>query len=322
MKLHGKLLGLATAVVVAGVALAVVLLDGGSSSATTRGTNGLIVYQIGSDEADTGKLYAVRPDGTGRRAITSVHAGAPDWSPDGSRIVFSLGHGQGPLFCSVALMNADGTGLTDLSAGQTGCEGQPSFTPDGRRIVFGHFDDKADTENIWTMDLSGGDRRPLTNRKDSGTVDPNVSPNGRWITFARGRSDTAKALFRMRSDGSDIRRLTPFRWDVFDSKHDWSPDGKLIVLTRDADRADAGRSANLVTIHPDGSHAKYLTHFKGGTTNAFVGSFAPNGNRILFRLQKGDRYALATIRRDGGKLRLLTRMTRVMPRYIDWGTHP
>ena len=34
------------------------------------------------------------------------------------------------------------------------------------------------------------------------------------------------------------------------------------------------------------------------------------------------RDALATIRRDGGKLRLLTRMTRVMPRYIDWGTHP
>ena len=317
MKLRRRLLGLAT---VAG--LAVVVLVGAPSRATTHGTNGLIVYQIGSDEADTGKLYAVRPDGTGRRAITSVPAGAPDWSPDGSRIVFSLGHGQGPLFCSVALINADGTGLTDLSTGQTGCEGQPSFTPDGRRIVFGHFDDKADTENIWTMDLSGGDRRRLTNRKDSGTVDPNVSPNGRWITFARGRSDIAKALFRMRSDGSDIRRLTPFRWDVFDSKHDWSPDGKLIVLTRDADRADAGRSANLVTIHPDGSHAKYLTHFKGGTTNAFVGSFAPNGKRILFRLQKGDRYALATIRRDGGKLRLLTRMTRVMPRYIDWGTHP
>jgi Tol biopolymer transport system component len=77
-----------------------------------------------------------------------------------------------------------------------------------------------------------------------------------------------------------------------------------------------------VTIHPDGSHAKYLTHFKGGTTNAFAGSFAPDGKRIVFRLQKGDRSALATIRRDGGKPRLLSRMTSVMPRYIDWGTHP
>jgi hypothetical protein len=69
-------------------------------------------------------------------------------------------------------------------------------------------------------------------------------------------------------------------------------------------------------------HAKYLTHFKGGTTNAFAGSFAPDGKRIVFRLQKGNRSALATIRRDGGKPRLLSRMTREMPRYIDWGTHP
>jgi TolB protein len=301
MKLRGTLLGRTTVAGLAVVVLAVVVLGGEPSDATTRGTSGLIVYQNRNDEQGTGALYSVRPDGSGRRAITSApEDAAPDWSPDGSRIAFSLAHGQGPLFCSVALVNADGTGLTDLSAGQTGCEGDPAFTPDGRRIVFVHFDDKADIENIWSMDLAGGDRRRLTNRRDSGTMDPNVSPNGRWITFVRGRSETAKALFRMRSDGTDVRRLTPFRWDVFGSKHDWSPDGKLIVLTRDADRADAGRSANLVTIDPD----------------------APNGKRIVFRLQKGDKFALATIRRDGSDLRRLTRMTRVMPRFIDWGSHP
>jgi TolB protein len=322
MKPRGTLLGLATVAGLAVVVLAVVGLAGVPSSATTRGTNGLILYQNRSDERGTGTLYSIRPDGSGRRAITSAPEDAsPDWAPDGSKIVFTLPHDQGPPFCSVALVNPDGTGLTNLSLGQTGCEIDPAFSAGGRRIVFIHFDDRADTENIWTMNLTGGDRHRLTNRRDSGTMDPNVSPNGRWITFVRGRSDTAKALFRMRSDGTHIRRLTPFRWDVFGSKHDWSPDGRLIVLTRDADRAEAGRSANLVTIHPDGSHAKRLTHFKGGTSHAFAGSFAPNGKRIVLRLQKGDRYAIATIRRDGGKLRRLTRMTRVMPRYIDWGSH-
>lgn len=318
MKLRRRLLGLAT---VSG--LAVVVLAGAPSRATTHGTNGLIIYQNRSDEQGTGTLFAIRPDGSARRAITSAPGdAAPDWAPDGSKIAFTLAHDQGPLFCSVALVNPDGTGRTDLSSGQTGCEIDPAFTADGRRIVFIHFDDKTDTENIWTMDLTGGDRRRLTNRKDSGTMDPNVSPNGRWITFVRSRSDTARALFRMRSDGTGVRRLTPFRWDVFASKHDWSPDGKLIVLTRDADRADAGRSANLVTIHPDGTHAKYLTRFRGGTRNAFAGSFAPDGKRIVFRLQKGNKHALATIRRDGGHLRLLGPMTKAMPRYIDWGTHP
>jgi TolB protein len=323
MTLRRRLLGLAIVPGVAVVVLVVVVGADAPSHATTRGTNGLIVYQIRNDDRGTGKLYSIRPDGSGRRAITSAPAdAAPDWAPDGSKIAFALSHNQGPLFCSVALVNADGTGLTDLSTGQTGCQGDPAFTPDGRRIVFIDFDDKADLENIWTMDLTGGDRRRLTNRMDSGTMDPNVAPNGRWITFVRERSETAKALFRMRSDGSHVRRLTPFRWDVFGSKHDWSPDGKLIVLTRDADRADAGRSANLVTIHPDGSHVKNLTHFKGGTRGAFAGSFAPNGKRIVFRLQKGEKFALATIRRDGSDLRRLTRMTRVTPRYIDWGSHP
>ena len=323
MKPRGRFLGLAAGAGLAVAVLAIVVLGGAPSRATTHGANGRIVYQNRNDERGTGRLYSIRPDGTRRRAVTNAPGdAAPDWAPDGSKIAFALSHDQGPPFCSVALVNPDGTGLTDLSTGQTGCEGDPAFTPDGRRIVFVHFDDKADSENIWTMDLTGGDRRRLTNRDDSGTLDPNVSPNGRWITFVRERSETAKALLRMRSDGTDVRRLTPFRWDVFASKHDWSPDGKLIVLTRDADRADAGRSANLVTIHPDGSDAKNLTHFKGGTRNAFAGSFSPNGKRIVFRLQKGDRYALATIRRDGGGLRLLTRMTRVMPRYIDWGSHP
>ena len=198
MKPRRRLLGLAT---VAGIA--VVVVAGAPSGATTCGTNGLIVYQERSDEQGTGTLYAIRPDGTGRRAITSApEDAAPDWSPDGSKIAFSLAHGHGPLFCSVALVNADGSGLTDLSTGKTGCEGDPAFTPNGQRIVFLHFDDKTDTENIWTMDLTGSDRRQLTNRKDSGTLDPNVSPDGRWITFVRERSDTTKALFRMRSDSA------------------------------------------------------------------------------------------------------------------------
>ena len=82
-----------------------------------------------------------------------------DWSPDGTKVVFELDHPHGPPFCSVEIINADGTGSTDLTGMRTGCEGQPAFMPDGQRIVFMRFDDAADVESIQSMDITGGDRR-------------------------------------------------------------------------------------------------------------------------------------------------------------------
>jgi Tol biopolymer transport system component len=224
----------------------------------------------------------------------------------------------------VAIINADGTGLTDLTGMRTGCEGQPAFTPDGQRIVFVRYDDDADVESIQSMDLTGGDRRLITGNKGSGRTDPNVSPDGRWITFVRLKKEhELQAVFAVHPDGTGLRRLTPFRWEVA-IKHDWSPNGKRIVLTTNADFVRPRESANLVTIRPDGSGMKRLTRFTGGEhgRNAFAGSYSPDGRRIVFRLEQHDKAALATIDRNGRHLRLLTKLSNDKPRFIDWGSAP
>jgi Tol biopolymer transport system component len=123
----------------------------------------------------------------------------------------------------------------------------------------------------------------------------------------------------LRRDGTGLRQLTPYSWNVA-IKHDWSPDGKLIVLTTNADFVRPNESANLVTIRPDGSGKTDLTGFTGGAENAFAGSFSPDGEQIVFRIESGDTYSLAVIDRDGGNLRRLT-TGKGRPRYIDWGTH-
>src|SRR5262245_44580888 len=112
MKVRWKLLGLGTAASVAALAAAI------GSHATPFGTNGLLVYQ--TRDGSQGVLFTIRPDGTARRRIASAPGdAAPDWSPDGSRIVFATEHPSGPLFCSITLMNADGSGLADLSGNET-----------------------------------------------------------------------------------------------------------------------------------------------------------------------------------------------------------
>lgn len=132
-----------------------------SAPAATSGAGGSIVYE---KEVGGGKqLFSARPDGTGERLLTRVDGDAvlPNWSPDGKRIAFMFEHNNAKPrpYCSIALINADGSGLTDLADDRRGCDGGPSFTPDGRRIVFGSYDDVKDVEGLATMDLDGGDRR-------------------------------------------------------------------------------------------------------------------------------------------------------------------
>jgi Tol biopolymer transport system component len=266
------------------------------------------------------RLFTARADGTGEHQITHVEgdAGAPDWSPDGQRIVFGLDQPHGPPGCSVMIINADGSGLTDLTGRREGCDNDPAFTPDGKRLVFLHYDDSTDVEAIWSMDTSGGDRRLITGSRGSGRVDPNVSPNGRWVTFVRSRGDSGRqALVAVHPDGTKLHRLTPYSWRVA-PKHDWSPDGKRIVLTTNHDLKRPHEGANLVTIRPDGSGVKRLTRFTP-SKSAFAGSFSPDGAQIVFRLERNGKGALAVIDRLGGNLRTLTRPSADLPRFIDWG---
>jgi len=79
-----------------------------------------------------GKLYTIRRDGTGRRALVTGGApGAidPSWSPDGTRIVFASGRS---VHSSLFVVNADGSGLHRLARDAS----RPSWSPDGSTIAY------------------------------------------------------------------------------------------------------------------------------------------------------------------------------------------
>src|SRR5262249_1086480 len=124
-------------------------------------------------------------------------------------------------------------------------------------------------------------------------------PDGKSVSFVRIKKQGAlQALFVVGADGTGLKQLTSYRLEV-GIKHDWSPDGKLIVLTTNADFVHKNEPANVATLRADGSGLQLLTRFTGRKTNAFAGSFSPDGKRIVFRLERGSRYALAVVDRDG-----------------------
>jgi Tol biopolymer transport system component len=288
-----------------------------TAHATYPGHNGLIAFNALTD--DQNQIYTVRPNGHDLRQITHGPGEAlvPDWSPDGRRIVFEFDGPNPPPFCSVEIMNADGTGIMDLTGDRNGCEAQPSFTPDGQRIVFERFDDITFVDAIWSMDLTGGDRHQITTDADSGGTDPNVSPDGNTLSFVAG-GEPANGLFSSGLDGSNFFQLLPSTLNLA-IKHDWAPDGQHLLFTVDGSQPLPGVSSNIATVRPDGSGLRYLTHYQGGDVNAIAGSYSPDGQWIVFRLEDHGQYGLYRMRPDGGALHAILPLSSFKPRNIDWG---
>jgi TolB protein len=315
--------------------------EGNSSSKARKG--GRIVFSRLDPHTGNVRLYTVRPDGTGRRAITNASDDSQsDWSRDGSRIAFRrfFNLGKPNERGDVVVANRDGTGELNLT--RRNCTGkclgseEPAWSPDGSQIAvmraFGPISDAGNAAKValFVMNADGTNVRQLTQRDPgSGTADhiPTWSPDGQRIAFMRwnatARPRNASAIWSMNADGSDARllRRIPRRWPGGGSP-DWSPDGSRILFTTYCYYRGCGgpaTGAQLFTMNPDGGEVRKLTHVRG---NAYQGGWSPNGTRIVFtRNRQAEGVSdIYTIRADGSRLRRLTRAERpeLFADYPDW----
>lgn len=114
-----------------------------------------IAFARGQIPAGPTNIYVMNADGTGVTRLTNVTrpdpfnvADNPNWSPDGSKIVFV----SPDRYDQIWTMNADGTGVTQLtsySGGPTVSWGDPHWAPDGSKIAF------VGSSGIFTMNPDG-----------------------------------------------------------------------------------------------------------------------------------------------------------------------
>ncbi len=219
-------------------------------------------------------------DGTNPRRVyrDDVTVMGLEWSHDGLWLVF----GAGGFFSQrttkpsqIMIMRPNGSDAHAVTK-VSGNAGFPSWSPDGTQIVYRFWTDNERGEGLRIVDVATGQSHVLTTEYD--TL-PLWSPTSDVIMFTRYASDERFPydefdIYTIRSDGSDLKRLTDAEGN--DAHSHWSPDGNYILWSssRFGFKDEAALVINqpqpyaeLFIMNADGSDQRPLTdnHYEEGT---------------------------------------------------------
>jgi dipeptidyl aminopeptidase/acylaminoacyl peptidase len=252
--------------------------------------------------AGTEEIWVMNPDGSGQTRLTDDRRrdSDPQWSPDGTKILFVRqavpGVGDYPEFDSeVWVMNADGSGKTNLTQHEAE-DVQPRWSPDGTQIVF--TSERDGNSDIFLMNADGSNVRNLTNHLAS-DAEPAFSPDGTKIAFRSGRETGKVKIFVMNLDGSGVTNVSgdccePPEGGGSHFGPFWSPDGARLVFG--AGRFGlADEEPLLWVVNADGSGLRLLD------TEVNDARFTRDSSQILYVSIGG----LSLVNLDGSGRRFL-----------------
>jgi Tol biopolymer transport system component len=185
----------------------------------------------------------------------------PEWSPDGAQLACSNASAADPGVGQVFLVEADGSGLTELAEGS-----RPSWSPDGTELVFvtrRNVADPASEVDLATIEVASGTVAFVTELPGA-EYKPRWSPDGRLIGYVENNYHAQGGLESHDLHLWDGESVTVVQQGIWDGASDFefSPDSRrLYFLDCVYDVASAEgtcggadlSSAPSIAYSPDGS---------------------------------------------------------------------
>ncbi len=178
---------------------------------------------------------------TGQRELVGDFPGmtfAPRFSPDGQKVVMSLGtpDGQSSIY-EMDLRTRQPRRLTQSNGIDTG----PSYSPDGRQIVF--ESDREGSQQLYVMNSDGSGVRRLSGA-DGRYSTPVWSPRGDYIAFTKQASGRF-LIGVMKPDGTGERVLTE---GYHNEGPTWAPNGRVLMFFRESQGGNGGPRIHSVDL--------------------------------------------------------------------------
>lgn len=247
------------------------------------------------DRGGKKEVYVMDFDGSNVKQITKHRSSitGPAWSPDGTKIAYSLVAKNKRNVKNWNLYEFDFKSSTvKLLSDRAGINSGAHYHPDGKRIALTMS--FLGNPEIFIFNPETKSVTRLTN--SSGVdVDPNWSPDGKSLAFVSSRAG-APMVYRMDADGGSVQRMT-FAGS-YNATPTWSPQNNKIGFAGWID----GRF-DIFIMNTDGTNIERLTKNQGNNEDP---SFSPDGNFLVFSSNRVGSKNIYVMNVDGTFAKRLT----------------